>query len=304
MVKVAFLSRRRARRLALVGLVAGVAVWLGLSLVIGYWLTRRAKPVFAQPAPIVTWAQWEDVRLTTRDGLGLGAWYTPGEPHLPALILLHGNRGSRQNTLWLAELLAPRGHAILAVSLRAHGDSDGEINDFGRGAALDVVAAVEFLEARAPGVPIVVRGSSLGSAAAIFAASELDHRVAGYVLECPYRDLTTAVRNRTRAILPPVAEYLAYAGLRLVGPLLLNDIDGISPRRAIARFPPRAPSLIMAGSEDRLATLSEATELQNCVGENCQLVVFEGGGHGRFRNCNAEQYDQSLRDFLRQFEAR
>ncbi len=85
--------------------------------------------------------------------------------------------------------------------MRAHGDSSGEFNDIGYSARLDVVAAVEFLERRRPARPILIHGTSLGAAAATFAAEELGHRVHGYVLECPYRDLRTAVWNRAEKAL-------------------------------------------------------------------------------------------------------
>ncbi len=295
------LTRRRFKLLTATACV-GLLVWLCCALTVGYYLTRRLKPVYAQPAPVVSWAKWEDVRLKTSDGLGLGAWYTPGQPNLPVILLLHGNGGSRQGTLWLAEVLAKRGHGVLTISLRAHGDSDGDVNDFGRSAAQDVVAAVAFLEQQAPDVPIVVRGASLGAAAAIFAAGELDQRVAGYVLECPYRDLNTAVWNRTKMHLPPVADCCAYAGLRFVAPLLLDDVDGISPKQALARYPKGTPTLIMAGSADRMATIDEAEELHGCVGDSCQLIIFEGAGHGRYRHWDQAKYDGALIEFLQKFE--
>ena len=61
------------------------------------------------------------------------------------------------------------------------------ISDIVRGATS--IAAVEFLKARKPDRPVVIMGTSLGAAAAVFAAGELGHRVAGYILESPYQDL-------------------------------------------------------------------------------------------------------------------
>jgi alpha-beta hydrolase superfamily lysophospholipase len=78
------------------------------------------------------------------------------------------------------------------ISLRAHGDSTGDFNDMGYSARHDVVAAVEFLERRRPGNPIVIHGLSMGAGAAVFASGELGHRIKGYVLESPYRDLKIA----------------------------------------------------------------------------------------------------------------
>ena len=52
----------------------------------------------------------------------------------------------------------------------------------------------------------------MGSAAAVFAAGELGHRVHGYILESPYQDLKVAVWNRVNVALPPVLSHAAYAG--------------------------------------------------------------------------------------------
>jgi len=98
MLRILLFTSRRYKKLA-VSASAGLVLWLCCSLVVGYWLTRRARPIFAQPAPVVSWAKWEVVRLTTRDGLGLGAWYASGNEKLPTVLLLHGNRGSRQSSL-------------------------------------------------------------------------------------------------------------------------------------------------------------------------------------------------------------
>ena len=94
------------------------------------------------------------------------------------------------------KLLLSHGCSVLMISHRAHGDSTGEFDDAGYSARRDVYAAVEFLEQRRPGRPVIVDGNSLGSAAAIFAAGELGHRVAAYILESPYQDLKIAVWNR------------------------------------------------------------------------------------------------------------
>jgi pimeloyl-ACP methyl ester carboxylesterase len=208
----------------------------------------------------------------------LGAWFAAGRAERSPVVLLHGNGGTRADCLDLAEFLVKAGHPVLLVTLRAHGDSTGERNDFGYSARHDVVAAVSWLEQNFPRRP-VVWGRSLGAATALFAAGELGERVGGYVLECPYRDLRTAVRNRTRVHLPWPADRVAYAGLALTAPLVLGDVDRISPLDAAAGVPPSVPVLILAGENDQLATPEEAKAIGERIGPRAEVVVFAGAGH-------------------------
>ena len=94
----------------------------------------------------------------------------------------------------------------------------------------------------------------MGSAAAIFAAGELGHRVAAYILESPYQDLKVAVWNRIDIRLPPGLSHAAYSGLRLVTPLFLPHLDQICPLNAIGAIPDDVPVLILAGAADRMAS--------------------------------------------------
>ncbi|HYT88730.1 MAG TPA: alpha/beta fold hydrolase [Gemmataceae bacterium] len=293
-----FLRSRRIRRLGFaLGLL--VVLWLLSSLLMVYWLTSRPHARFDEPVPAVAWGRLEPQRLLTADGLGIGAWFAAGPDNGPSILLLHGNRGSRRNSLSNAAVFAEEGCSVLLLSLRAHGDSDGEQNDLGYSARQDVAAAVEFLERRRPGRPIVIQGTSLGAAAAIFAGPELGTRVTGYVLESPYRDLRTAARNRLQAYLPPLLDEIAYAGAKLVCPLILPDVDRIAPVESLGKIPPTIPILILAGSIDNRALPEEARDLHERVASHGRLVFFEGAGHHSLRGHNPTLYREKVRQLLR-----
>lgn len=172
-----------------------------------------------------------------------------------------------------------------------------------------MIAAVAWLEKNQPGRPIVIWGQSLGSAAALFAAEELGQgaggkRVHGYVLECPYRDLWTAVRNRTRTYLPPLLDSVAYTGLVVVSPLVLEDVDRISPVEAAAKVPRDLPVLLLAGGEDRRAQPQEAREIQQRLGPQARLIVIEGADHLRLLQADPEQYRVCVTRFLDEASSR
>ncbi len=280
-----------------VGAVALVA-WLGSSLAVATRLTSRAAPVAPEPPPAVAWGTAEPLTLATSDGETLGAWYFPGRADRPTVVLLHGNGGCRTACLPEARLLAAAGSPVLAVTLRAHGDSTGETNDIGYSARHDVIAAVEWLAAHRPAATVVVWGQSLGSAAALFAAPDLGPRVRGYVLECPYRDLRTAVWNRLRARLPPVLDAIAYAGLRVAAPLVLPDFDRISPLAAAAAMPSEPRVLVLTGTADRRATPDEARAIADRLGPRAELVAFEGADHLGLATADPGRYRATLLGFL------
>ena len=292
------LRRRRVRWL--VGITIALLTWLTVSSVVAFRLTRRPRAWFPEPAPHVAWGTIQDHRLRTRDGQDIGAWFVEGRENddAPQVLLLHGNKGSRANSLKRAEFLASVGYPVLMISLRAHGDSTGDFNDIGFSARHDVIAAVEFLEQKHPGRSIVVMGVSLGSAAAIFASEELGHRVRGYILESPYQDLKTAVWNRTETYLPPVLAQVGYAGLRLVGPVFLPHLDEISPVRAIGGVPSDVPVLILAGAADPLARPAEARALLKRVAGHGRLHLFPGADHNNlFVSANGD-YKQACSRIL------
>ena len=288
------IHRRRRLKRWLIALAIVVVAWLGVSWLVAHRLTQRHRPIFAEPIPAVAWGRFEAHRLQTRDGEALGAWYVPGRGDAPTVLLLHGNGGSRGNVSSRAEVLASRGCAVLMVSLRAHGDSTGDYNDIGYGARHDVVAAVEWIETHNPGRPIVIHGTSMGAAAATFASRELGHRVRGYILESPYRDLKTALWNRIENALPRAIGWVAYRGLLAVSPVVLPHLDMVSPVDAIESVPDDVPVLILAGGADLMARPEEATALWRKVRAHGDLHIFKGSDHIRMIETDPARYRSAV----------
>jgi alpha-beta hydrolase superfamily lysophospholipase len=251
---------------------------------------------------VVDWGPVEDIRLRTSDGEAIGAWLVRGNAAYPCVVVTHGWGESRSRRLPLIEWLSRRGCTVLAITLRTHGDSSGEVNDFGWSARHDVIAAIELLERVFPGRPIVVCGQSLGSAAALFAAGDLGERVNGYFLEQPYKDLATATRCRLETHLPPGLDRLAYSGMRLCAPALLPvAIDRVSPMHAAESVPENVPVMIVAGSADAHSRLDDVGAVYDCVKTHGELVVMDGAGHVDLHGFDATALERALGRFLDQF---
>ena len=274
-----------------------IALWLFSSWLVAFILTHRATPLHAEPPPEISRGRIQPVRLATQDAEQIGGWFIPGQEDLPAVLLLHGNGGSRSACLDQAEWMAKAGYPVLLITHRAHGDSTGDLNDLGYSGRYDVIAAIDYLERNCRGRP-VIWGRSLGAAAAIFAAGELGDRVSGYVLECPYRDLHTAVKNRVNKRLPPPLNWVAYSGLSLTASLILRDVDRVSPLEASGNISKSIPVLLLAGGKDRSALPVESFELAERIGPRSQVIVFDEAGHLELYATDPDRYRETGLRFL------
>ena len=224
-------------------------------------------------------AKVEGYRLRTSDDQEIGAWLVRGDRLKECVLLLHGNGESRQQMLPVMQFLADAHFTVLAISLRAMETRPAKSTTLA-GARHDVIAAVTFLQRECPQQSVFIVGRSLGAAAAIFAAQELNSKVAGYFLEQPYKDLQSAVWNRLQNHLPPGLDWAAYLGLRLWSPVFLPiDPNRISPIEHIAKIPEDVPVLIVTGSSDQHARLSDVKELYGQIERHAQLIVFDGAAH-------------------------
>lgn len=282
-------------------MILGVVIvtWLAASFAMLHVIRSRRTPPFAELVPAELASSIETLRLTTRDGEQIGAWFLDAtRDDAPSVLELHGKGGSRGVRLGAGGVVRERGAAVLFVTLRAHGDSSGDIEDFGWSARHDVIAAVDWLERRRPGRPIRIHGASLGAAAAVFAGAELGERVSSYALACLYEDLPSAARARCRYFLPPIVEDVAYCGLRTAAYCAWSEYEQISPLEAIAKIPRSSSILLLAGGADEYVDRSETDALYNRVADHARLVVIAGAAHDRLQSSDPVAYRRAILQWL------
>jgi uncharacterized protein len=289
-------TRRKLAGFALVFLLAG---WAASTFAVTWSLTHRREPQHLETPFVVAGVDRVDLTLSTSDGETLGAWLFPGREDRPVAVVMHGNNCSRTRSQTTIELLLKKGCTVLAVTLRAHGDSTGSVNDIGWSARRDLVAAVDFAEEKYPGREIVVCGRSMSSAAAIFAAREPGERVAGYWLEQPYNSLETAVWRRLQHQLPPVFDVAAFTGMRLWSLAMLPvSLGEIAPARCVCDIPEGCPLVILSGDADNNLPLADVKDVFEQVKDRARLVVFPGEGHIAMPETDPARYERELDAFL------
>lgn len=180
------------------------------------WALGRGLPTCPSDAGMES----TDGTVTCDDGTVLPMWIIRGgKPDGPALLMLHGWRRSRIDSLRRLPWLLPHVRCACVMDLRGHGDAPAGPSTLGTTDVADACSAVRAY----PNVPWIVSGHSLGAAVAIRAAAALHaagERIQGALLMCPYPDIEVPLAGRLRAIgMPavPVAGLAARAIAALHG---------------------------------------------------------------------------------------
>lgn len=106
---------------------------------------------------------FEDVRITSTDGIELHGWFVPGaSADRPAAVFCHGNAGNISHRLEQLKMLHDLGLAVLLFDYRGYGRSSGSPSE--QGTYRDAHAAWNYLTQVRGLAPkdIVIVGESLG----------------------------------------------------------------------------------------------------------------------------------------------
>src|SRR5512143_3820363 len=135
-------------KLLIVGVIGGLLIsYVGYVILTAEAYARPIQVSLGGITPRDKGLVYEDVTLTTNDGLLLKGWYRPAH-NRAAIILLHGYGGNRLEVLDRAALLAKHGYGVLLYDERASGESGGDQRTFGWSDVNDVPLALAHLQAR------------------------------------------------------------------------------------------------------------------------------------------------------------
>jgi len=203
----------------------------------------------------------------------------------PAVVLVHGLGGRKEDTVLLAVALARRGYATLAIDLPAHGERqrrDGrgiadltleETRHVGAVAVADLRRGVDYLCAR-PDIDasrVGCVGISLGGIiGGVFAGVE--PRVRATALWSAGGDWGKLLMRSDHPFALARRERGGFPGEQAVENVL-RDID---PLTYASRIAPR-PLLLLAGTDDDVVPNICTDELYAAAGEPKNLIRYRGG---------------------------
>lgn len=230
---------------------------------------------------------FENVILTTKDGLNLAAWYT--SPKNGAVILIaHGYNDNRPEGIYA--MFVENGYGALAWDFRAHGGSDGDMSTLGYYERMDVEAALDFVLAQEGVEHVGAWGGSMGAATLILSVAE-HPEIEALVADSAYPSLEDVLRlNMPVGLFQPFVFFWGeyYSGA---------EIDDVSPELAISKISPR-PVFVIDGWHGGAIAMNSPYRLYDAANEPKEIWVGEDVPHlGMFGN-NPRKYENKIIDFF------
>lgn len=255
-------------------ILSGVG-YLGSAYAISRFLTRRARGVAGTPADVGLAA--ENLELTTDDGLTLAGWCVePAGEVRATVVLFHGLRRSRGQTVGRIAELVRAGYRCIAFDFRAHGASTGKRTSFGYHEAHDVVAIANFVRERWPG-RVAALGISMGAAAVCYAAAQTP-RWDAVILESVHPDIRTAFLSRIGSEYPAWLAKLEPGLVWVTERRLGLKWQQLAPLRHVAELGP-VPLLLTTGTADATSTPEQIEQFRANAAGPTDVWLVEGAGH-------------------------
>lgn len=215
----------------------------------------------------------EEIFFPSEDGTRLFAWYfrhTGSAPAKGVLVHFHGNAENLSshflNVLWILR----HGYDFFIFDYRGYGRSEGEAVSVGSAVA-DGRAALRYVQARNPKLPIIVLGQSLGGALAARAVFDLKDEVRPRLLALDstfhsYKSIASEVLSRNWFTWP--FQWLSYIVLS----------DKYAPEDVLAKLAP-IPVLVIHGDADRVVDYPFGQKVFALASEPKEFWQISGGGH-------------------------
>jgi uncharacterized protein len=281
-------------------LVGGALCWALAVALFAHGLTHpprmtegKAVYLLGRLSPADLGMEFEDVKfhiseVGSSNKLFLAGWWIPCDSSAKTVVMLHGFADAKIGAIAWSEPWRELGYNILAVDLRAHGESDGRLCTAGQLESSDILQLLDQLRAQHPdrAQRIVLFGVSLGAAVVAIVASQRED-ICAVVLDSPFSSYRDAVMTHAELLRQP-AKLIAPAALSLVEKLTGARFDDIAPRRIVPRI--KCPVLIIAGGKDSF--------FDPAAFDPRLVKIFPDAGHLLAYTSTPSEYRRTLKEFL------
>lgn len=218
--------------------------------------------------------KFEDVWMTTGDGVKIHGWYCPHVNPQAVVLYAHGNAGNLSHRAAMIEQLVEQHQvSVMIFDYRGYGRSEGKPT--AAGALNDARAARAELAKRAgiKEADVVLMGRSLGGAILVPLAAELSPR--GLILQSTFSSLKNIAKHHF-----PVLAWMVPKS-KLDSAKMIPDA--------------KCPVLISHGDRDTVIPFEQGRALFEAANEPKQFMTIEGAGHN---DPQPKAYDGLLAEFF------
>ena len=288
----AWQAAHRWRKLLVLPAVLLVVAFVVEPVGVAWYATARARVVPDEATPSDLGLAYEEVEMSTADGVRLSGWYLTSR-NGAAVVALHGASSTRSAVLAQAAVLHRAGYGVVLLDARGHGRSDGTPMELGWYGDLDVSAAVDLLVARDDVSPdrIGVIGLSMGGEEAIGAAAA-DRRIRAVVAEGAtnrtFADRDHWLPRGPAGLVQRMIDRVAFGLTDLVSPA-----SPPMPLRDAATIAAPTPMLLIAGDGELAAAESIASGSPTTV-----QIWAAGAAHTRALQERPDEWQTHVLAFL------
>ncbi|MBQ7779168.1 MAG: alpha/beta hydrolase [Clostridia bacterium] len=237
--------------------------------------------------------------ITSHDGLRLvGKLYRADGETNKYIICMHGYRSSNDDFTCAMGFFVSQGYNVLAISQRAHGESEGKWITFGVKERYDALSWCNYLiKTYGDDIKIVLDGMSMGATTVLMASGlDLPKNVKGVIADCGFTspwDIVTHVAKHDMHIPKFPLLYLMLPAVKLICDFGLKKESTVN---AIKRS--KLPILLVHGLSDDFVPHEMSVRAYNARPENTRLISVENATHGMSFVVDEERCKKELGYFL------
>ncbi|MES0371875.1 MAG: alpha/beta hydrolase [Mariprofundaceae bacterium] len=229
--------------------------------------------------------EFQDIQLTTDDGIVLHGWLMPHPEARFTLLHFHGNAGNISHRLHLYEQWHRMGLSVLAMSYRGYGKSEGAPSE--KGFYSDARAAWRELVQRQkiPSSQIIIVGRSMGCAVATKLATNIstEAKPAALVLETPFTNIPDMATEHYPWMVP----------IRFLAQTQFDTLENIGRVHV--------PVMVISAENDELVPADMSRKIYAVANRPKQWIALPGM-HNDFDISSSSTYTRAWNRWLNQLD--
>ena len=242
---------------------------------------------------------YEEVTITSYDGLKLYGKYYHQSDSAPLAILFHGYRSASAERDFCGgmKLCRDKGFNVLLVDERAQGRSEGRAITFGIKERYDCLSWAEYASKRfGKDKPVFLVGVSMGAATVTMASSlPLPENVAGIAADSGYSSPSVIIKEviKQRHLPLHITYFLARLGAKLYGGF---DLEECSSSEALKNC--KVPVLFIHGEGDDFVPCYMSRENYDSCSSEKLLLTVPKAIHGMSYFLDMDKYSETFDSFV------